>query len=681
MGAILQGSFRAKYASADDICRSALSLLLPPSRLKPSESAGKYLYVPKDGDYRLWDKTVTPELVAPLDRLADRSIKAVIFVGPSQTGKTESLISGWMAHSVAAVQADMMIVQSSQHEARYFSRRRIDRSIRISPALSALAGVSHDDNVFDKRFKNGVHLNIGWPTIGQLSGKSIPHMAMTEFDKYDENIGGEGDAFFHAMQRTKAFKSRGRTLVESTPGRQVIDPDWEPKMHAAPPCSGILSLYNLSDRHRMYWACVHCDEEFLAEMENFTWDKTIDDPAHAASTAAMLCPHCGSLIGPEHKDKMRQEALLQIRGGWRSEADKFDTGLKSKYGGYWMQGPAAAFQSWNDLAYNYLTAMQDWESTGSEEKLRGTTNTDQGRPYAGMKKRGDAMDAVLLKQRAERYAEQRKVPAEARFVTIFVDVQKHRFVVQVQAFGADRESWIVDRYNLTHSERIGEDGQRQKVSPFSYAEDWNVLDKLLADEFGIEGAEGKVQARMIAVDSGGADEATNNAYAYAARLQRLGKAGRFALTKGASSSKSARIATGKAGDDRIRVPLYIVNSNLIKDEVIHSLSRAEAGPGYLHLPDWVGDWFFKELTAEEKLANGRYVKRRKADNNEALDLCVGNLVCYSLVGGDRIDWAKPPEWCAKPLGNLAPDDVKSDESGNSSFLKWMREKGMKSNGE
>jgi phage terminase large subunit GpA-like protein len=331
-------------------------------------------------------------------------------------------------------------------------------------------------------------------------------------------------------------------------------------------------------------------------------------------------------------------------------------------------------------------ALKDFESTGSQEKLKATVNTDQGRAYALMAQRGDGLDAITLKQRAESSSSgliQREVPGDAHFVTTSVDVQKHRFVVQVQAWAPGRRTWIVDRFNLTHSDRIGEDGNRIKVSPFTHAEDWAVLDKLLADEYTISGTDLKVKTRLVVCDSGGGGESkynnsTINAYAYATRLKRLGRADRFALLKGASTKKSPRIAKGKPGDDRIKVPLWVINPNTIKDEVHEALSRNEVGDGYVYLPEWLQEWFFRELTAETRTPNG-WVKRRKADNNEAFDLCVYNLVAWSLLGGDRIDWAKPPSWCARPLGQSTSKGDKPE--GNKNFLKYLRERSQRLNGE
>lgn len=272
------------------------------------------------------------------------------------------------------------------------------------------------------------------------------------------------------------------------------------------------------------------------------------------------------------------------------------------------------------------------------------------------------------------------MPSEARFLTTAVDVQKHRFVVQIHAWGEHGQSWIVDRFNITLSERIGEGGERLKISPFTHAEDWSALDRLLEDQYTVVGTEVQVRTRMVVCDSGGQGNSTANAYAYATRLKRMGKVERFALLKGASSRGAPRIAKGKPGDDRIKVPLYIVNVNLIKDEVAASLARAEPGPNSINLPDWVGEWFFRELTAETRMATG-WKKKRPGDNNEAFDLCGYNRVAYSLCGGEKINWAKPPEWAGRALAERMAEGNTVAPSGNEKYLRWLRERGARVNGE
>lgn len=94
-------------------------------------------------------------------------------------------------------------------------------------------------------------------------------MALTDYDRFPEDIDGEGDGFSLASKRTTTFMSAGMTLAESSSGREITDVKWRRSSpHEAPPTTGILSLYNRGDRRRWYWPCPHCGDWFQPAMEN-----------------------------------------------------------------------------------------------------------------------------------------------------------------------------------------------------------------------------------------------------------------------------------------------------------------------------------------------------------------------------------------------------------------------------
>ena len=58
-----------------------------------------------------WDPDTTPYMVEPLDTTGSRHYEAVVFVGPARTGKTASLLLGWMSHAVVNDPGDMLFLQ------------------------------------------------------------------------------------------------------------------------------------------------------------------------------------------------------------------------------------------------------------------------------------------------------------------------------------------------------------------------------------------------------------------------------------------------------------------------------------------------------------------------------------------------------------------------------------------
>ena len=70
------------------------------------------------------------------------------------------------------------------------------------------------------------------------------------------------------------------------------------------------------------------------------------------------------------------------------------------------------------------------------------------------------------------------------------------------------------------------------------------------------------------------------------------------------------------------------------------------GPNYVHFPDWLGEWFYDELTYEERGIDGKWQKPGKGAN-EAFDLMVYAHALVILRGYERISWDTPPEWARR----------------------------------
>ncbi|UVE63781.1 phage terminase large subunit family protein [Escherichia coli] len=334
--------------------------------------------------------------------MASREYDAVIFVGPARTGKTIGLIDGWIVYTIVCDPSDMLVVQMTEDKAREHSKKRLDRTFRSSAAVKKrMSPRRNDNNVHDKTFRDGSFLKIGWPSVNIMSSSDYRFVALTDYDRFPENIDSEGDGFSLASKRTTTFMSAGMTLVESSPGRDICDSKWRRKSpHEAPPTTGILSLYNRGDRRRWYWSCPYCGEYFQPAMDAMTGYRNEPDPFKASEAAYLLCPHCSGIITAEKKRE------LNSAGVWLREGQVIDRNgnvsgepCRSRIASFWMEGPAAAYQTWAQLVYKLLTAEQEYEATGSEETLRAVINTDWGLPYlprASMEQR----KSELLEQRA-----------------------------------------------------------------------------------------------------------------------------------------------------------------------------------------------------------------------------------------------------------------------------------------
>lgn len=658
------------HSSVYPVIRAAAEAFRPPRRVTVAQGAADVLMIREPGGYTgPWSPEETPYMVEPMNALASRRHEAVAFVGPSRTGKTKGLIEGWMSHVVCHDPGDMLIVQMSQDKAREFSKTGVDRAIRYSPALRDMMSGGNNDNTHDKLFKHGMWLKIGWPTASQLSSSTYRYVALTDYDRMPDNIDGEGDAFGLGLTRTRTFLSRGMCVVESSPGREIIDPNWRAATpHEAPPCTGVLGVYNRSDRRRWYWPCPDCIEFFHAspgldlfnlprEQDLLEIVRTEDLGKLAEHYARITCPHCGSVIDAVHKHRMNQRGVwLADHETIRANGVREGEPAQSSIAGFWLGGVSAAYQSWSGLLRAHLGGLREYALTGSELPLQKTVNTDQGMPYLSRLLADGARHASDPFSRKEKQLERFIVPDDARYLCAAVDVQggaAARFVVQVHACGPHMEQWLIDRYSIETSKRSGVDGNFAPIDPASYPEDWDLLTELVVDTTYRLQQEGReLRIKMIAVDTGGegkkggGDGVTDKAYDWYRRLRREGKHGRVMLIKGASTKNAPLVRESWVGarnkSEKGDVPLYLLNPNMLKDMVSTSLKRALPGPGYMHFPEWIPKSFKDEMSAEVRSPGGVWGKIRK--RNEAFDLSAYVRACGIRLGVDKINWENPPSW-------------------------------------
>lgn len=653
-------------------------ILRAPRRMRVADAVAQYMRVPMGaGNSVPWDPLVAPYVIEPMNCLASREYDAVIFVGPARTGKTIGLIDGWVIYNVICDPADMLIIQMTEEKAREHSKKRLARTFRVSPeVVSRLSPNKNDNNVYDRTFLAGNYLKIGWPSVNIMSSSDYKCVALTDYDRFPEDIDGEGDAYSLASKRTTTFMSSGMTLVESSPGRDVKDVKWRrTSPHEAPPTTGILSLYNRGDRRRWYWPCPHCGEYFQPCGDVVAGFRDIADPVLASEAAYIQCPSCSGRIMPEQKRELNGRGVW-LRDGESINADgsRYGDPRRSRIASFWMEGPAAAYQTLSQLVYKLLTAEQEYETTGSEETLKTVINTDWGLPYlprASMEQR----KSELLEQRAEPVPS-RSVPDGVNFLVATVDVQagRHRrFVVQVTGYGSRGERWIIDRYNITQSLRGDSDGESQRIDPASYPEDWDVL---LTDVFHKSwplASDPSQQMRLMAmaVDSGGEDGVTDNAYKFWRRCRRDGLGKRIYLFKGDSIRRAKLITrtfpdntgrTGRRAQAAGDVPLWLLQTDALKDRVNNALWRDSPGPGYVHFPDWLGSWFYDELTYEERSSDGKWSKPGRGAN-EAFDLMVYAEALVILHGYEKIRWPDAPEWASRETWlECVPDSTEPSPS-------------------
>lgn len=651
----------------------------PPERLTVSEAAEKYRKLNNPGAYvGPWKNEMAPYLAEVMDELANNIFTGLVFVGPAQCGKTDIFLN-WQTYSVVCDPADMMLIQTSNTTARDFSIRRVDRLHRHSEEVSKRLIQRRDaDNTFDKQYSNGMMVSLSWPTINELSGKPIPRLWLTDYDRMDQDIDGEGSPYDLAKKRATTFGSHGMCAAESSPGFTVENPKWMPKTkHEAPPTKGILSLYNRGDRRRWFWRCVRCKNPFEPDFNLLRYPDS-EDFMEAAEMVTMQCPHCELDYSHEPMDGLPGKYEMNQGGRWVKDGmfwlpdgSMQGKGYRSEIASFWLKGAAAAFASWKTLVFNYLNANKEFENNGTEESLKTTVNVDQGNCYTP-KSLASSRLPEEIKNRARDYG-LRVVPHGVRFLIATMDVQKNRFVVQVHGVGVGKDVWIVDRYEIKKSKRKDDDGERLWINPGAYQEDWKlIMEEVLTKTYPLADGSGReMSIKLTMCDSGGKEGVTSNAYDFVRWLRKgddpeidtsdeqgeyewvEGMGARFLLVKGASQKGAPRVAVSFPDSERKdrhagargEIPVIMMNTNMLKDTVDKMLDRTDPHGGRVNFPDWLDDTFYTELTVEVKDPNKGWLNPKKY-RNESWDLLAyyvaGTLT--KLVGLEHLDWSNPPGW-------------------------------------
>lgn len=579
------------------------------------------------------------------------------------THNTQALILNTIVYSAMIEPMDMMLVCPTMLDGRDFSIRRIDRMNHYCPEMKKILVAGQGDNTFDKTYANGMLFTIAWPTRSQLAGKPIGRIVLTDRDRMDDDVEGDGEPFDLASKRTTTFGSYAMTLAESSPSRPIENLKWIAQSpHEAPPCKGILGLYNRGDRRRYYWKCPHCAEWFEGNFKHLRgWDEPKKEGKtnlEAAEKVWMACPRNGCVIVPDEREQMN------LNGKWVKDGqaiDKDDNVIgpepRTLIASFWLNGVAAAFTNWKKLVAMYLDAEDEYTRTGSEEALTKFYNNDLGEPYIP-RSMFDTRTPESLKSRAEKLGE-RVVPEGTRFLIACVDVQKNMWRVDVFGIqpGQPFDIVVIDRFDVRKSQRTDDDGEKLWVKPHAYLEDWDeLIPHVIEKEYPLDDGSGrKMGIKFTVCDSGGKEGVTTRAYDFYRSLRERNLHRRFILLKGdkLNSGPRTRIsypdASRKDNKSAARgdIPLLLLNVNTIKDDVNGRLDRVTPGKGMIRFPDWLPDSFYAELCAEVRTEKGwENMTNSRNEDWDLLVYCIG--VCVSeLLRVEALDWSKPPGWAAE----------------------------------
>src|SRR5690606_29345378 len=218
------------------------------------------------------------------------------------------------------------------------------------------------DNIREKKVAGGMDLQIRWTVIGYVSQNEYFTVLLTDYDRFPDDVDGEGSAYVLARKRVQHAGSLGVVVAESSPGGPIERDDWEPATpHEAPPCGGILGLFNEGTRGKFYWRCPHCGDWFQPLFDRLHWE-TRSTSAESARTVFMAC-ESGCVIGPDRKAELNSGGKwLHETGDGEGVCELDDSAIRdTETASWWCEGPVAAMQSWSQLVARFLDARSAFE--------------------------------------------------------------------------------------------------------------------------------------------------------------------------------------------------------------------------------------------------------------------------------------------------------------------------------
>ncbi len=664
------------YVQTSEIIAAAIDAGRPPMRMTVPDAAVAHRRVNSPSYRGPWRHEDAPYLVEPMRMLGSRRFTALVFIGPARTIKTEGLILNAVAHGIVCHPRPMKIIHMTEVSADGFSEKKLSPMINGSPDLKAKLGTGRrDDTLKNKRFTNGALVTMGWPTVAHLSGDDWPFIAGCDYDRMPMDIGDEGSPFGMMRKRVQTFGSQGMAMLECSPGFPILDETWQPSTpHEAPPCLGGLSEYNTGTRARYYWTCTHsdCEQSFEPDFLDLIYPKDAS-PEDARAEVYMRCPCCGGRLEPSQRYELNLDGHW-LHEGVNGDVVRIDEEVKNTDTvSYWLKGPCATFQQWDELVYRYLVATDELKRLGDETKLKTTVTIDQGKPYLPG---GLSAEDELTVDKLKALSEERPLkiaPPDTRFITIQIDVQKGAFVCQADAWGPDLERWLIDRFEIVTPPDGAPSSDERSIKPPRYIEDWDALLPLFDRLYEVEGTGYALKPIRIACDSGGEAGVTDNAYKFWRSLRdarapaQTGLHKRFQLIKGASNDRAKRAeisypeSASKGRPVASDIPILFISRGSLKDAVSQSLLRAEAGPNKYHLSDDLPEAVFEELSAEKKTAAKGWEKKSGSRANEALDLACYGRALVIVLGVEKMDWDNPKPWALPAAQNMLAVRIAGEE--------------------
>lgn len=570
----------------------------PRSHLSLSQWADKKRFLSADlGEPGQWRTDRVPYMRRIMDAVTDRRVTEVSVMKPTRIGATQAIGLNTIGYYVDQEPSPIIVALPTLSDATKFSTQLMQPMFDDTPCLQgkleAAKSKKRRSTFLEKSFPGGALQIIGTTSpraMRMVHGRVI---IMSEIDAWEFSAGTEGAPDKILPKRAGAY-GNPKFIRESSPLYEST--------------SRIKQAVESGSMERFHVPCPHCGE--FQELVwggrdvafGLKWDS--QDPA----SAYYVCRHNGCVIEETLKERMT------VAGVWVAEHPERKDHLS-----FYLN---ALISSFPGARWPILVA--EWLGTkGKPEKLRVFVNTVLGETF---KEEGAKVESKTVADRYEPYRAQ--VPMGVGKLVRTVDVQGDRLETLVVGYGEGEELWPIE-----HEIIEGDPGMPEgaKVQPGQLHSPWDELTRQRARTYRHESGELLTPA-ITGIDLGG--HHAKNVHAYA----RKHRADRVYGIRGSNLGEGVPLISKQKYSNTGAAFYYTLGVFGAKEAIMKRLEKLdEAGPGYIHIPDWMDQELINQLTAEElitSLKGGRpkreWIKRR--DRNEFLDLTVYSLCILHALG-------------------------------------------------
>jgi len=560
-----------------------------------------------------WTIHITEAVINP-------KYKEVISVQGSQTSKTDGVLLntiGWQMH----YRHKPAIYYAPTEDNAASISMRMERMFQSVPEL--WEAIDHRRKSKFEMTVYGIDLKLGW---GGSKTKVASYPAeLVCFDELDriEDIPGEGNPWQLTKIRRATYPNK-KQLGASSPTLGMVEefthPEtglihWRVQDDKLKLKSLSWQLWQEGTRGEFMLPCPHCGEYFAPKMK-LIWFNQTGTPAQAAKEMHLRCPHCDSLIGQEHQDRMIDRGQVVCPGQTVENGELKGEPPDSSVASFHVHGLCSRWVTWAERTFEYVRLLH----LGDEGRLQSYINTEMGECYWP---KGEAPEwQTVMELSVGSGYRLRQVPAPVQRINVCVDVQKNRLVCTMGGWSKRRdqlEFWLLD-----YTELYGNTAEQEV---------WDALREAYL-LYGI--GDGNWTAYEMAIDSGynpskAGERASNvnrniiydfcldNAKAVPTKGASRQLARPFRRTTVEYTRRGSRLKKNGLG-------LYELDTDFFKREVYARLRRPTDKPGRWHFPEFghqpLAEKFFQELCSEQLTEDGKWLQ---VAENHVLDTIVMHL--------------------------------------------------------